>query len=524
MALAQEDLGPVYSLEEFERFCASLVLDTGGKMELLPFQKHFLAEHFDGSEEVVILLPKKNLKTTTLAALALFHLKTVPDAEVIVVASSRDQARILFKQAAGLVKRSRVGEVFAVRQGIAEIRLQSEGARTVGARVRVLASDANTADGALPTLALVDELHRHPSAELYGVLRDGLGPRHGQIITISTAGSTIASPLGDLRGKAQLLPSFQRTGRYSSAASPDGAFVMHEWSLADEDDPQDLEVVKEANPAPHHTLEALRRRLESPSTTPGQWARFACGIWTDEAELYITPQEWDACDEVLPDLAGLECFGGMDLSATTDSTAFVLVFPLPEGKVAIKPWVFLPEAGLAKRVARDKAPYDEWARAGLLTLTPGNVVDYAFVKETILEAASVYKMRDLGYDRWNASHLVTELQEEGISLAPVGQGYKDMAGPMQEFRRLVLERKLLHGAHPVLRRQVLSMAVMSDPAGNTKPAKNKSSGRIDAAAAMLAALSVMARAPVARTSAYAGRMCDCGDPSIPHFRTYHRGG
>lgn len=512
----------IYSLEGFGEFCSGLVLDTNEKMRLLDFQKQFLREHFEGSEEVVILLPKKNLKTTTLAALALYHLDTVPDAEVIIVASSRDQARILFKQAAGLVKRSGLEKVFSVKPGYGEVRLTADGIHRMGGRIRVLASDANTADGALPTLALVDELHRHPSAELYGVLRDGIGPRNGQIITISTAGASLASPLGDLRGKAQLLPSFRREGRYSNAISGDGSFAMHEWSLSDDDDLADLQVVKEANPAPHWTLEALRRRLESPSMTPGRWARFACGIWTDEAQLWITPQEWDRCDGELPNLEDFECFGGLDLSATTDSTAFTLAFPLEEGKLAVRAWVFLPEAGLAKRIARDKVPYDEWARNGLLTLTPGNVVDYAFVKAKILEASHDFKIREIGYDRWNASHLVTELLDENVPLVPVGQGYKDMAGPMQELRRMVMERKLVHGGHPVLRRHILSMAVMSDPAGNSKPAKHRSAGRIDAASALLGALSVASRAPAPRESAYRSRMCDCGNPPTPHFRSYHR--
>jgi phage terminase large subunit-like protein len=512
-----------YSLEAFEEFCGTLTLDTGGRMRLEPFQKLFLAEHFGGASEVVILLPKKNLKTTTLAALALFHLRMVSDAEVIVVASSRDQARILFKQAAGLVKRSGLEEVFSVKPGFGEIRLKEDGIHTIGARIRVLASDANTADGALPTLALVDELHRHKSAELYGVLRDGLGPRQGQVITISTAGATVESPLGHLRGRAQLLPSYRREGCYSSASSPDGAFVMHEWSLGEEDDPRDLEAVKQANPAPHHTLESLGKRLESPSTTFSQWARFACGLWMDDEEPYLSAEEWDACSEPLPDLDGRDCFAGLDLSVSTESTAFVLVFPLAEGKFAVVPQVFLPEEGLVRRSAVDRAPYAEWVRSGLLSVTPGNVVDYAFIKQAILDAGKTYRLREVGYARWNASYLVSELQDAGLSMVPVGQSYRDSSGAMQELRRLVLERKLIHGGHPILRRHILGMAVQSDPAGNVKPAKQRSQGRIDAASALIMGLGIAARAPQARPSAYAGRMCDCGDAALgPHFRTYHR--
>src|SRR5262249_52023703 len=138
---------------------------------------------------LVIVIPKKNGKTTLLGALALFHLWVWPEAECVIGASSRDQARILFKQAAGLVRRSGMNDRFDVKSGYGEIRLA--GMTKDGPRVRVLAADANTADGVIPTLALVDELHRHPSGELYGVFMDGLGPRGGQMVTISTAGATL---------------------------------------------------------------------------------------------------------------------------------------------------------------------------------------------------------------------------------------------------------------------------------------------------------------------------------------------
>lgn len=510
-----------YGIKPFAAFCETLILENGKPFKLLPYERTILKEYFAGARETVIIMPKKQGKTSLMGALALFHLKEIPGAECVIAAASRDQARILFKQAAGLVHRSELESIFDVKPGYGEIRLTEDGPHRVGARIRVLAADSSTADGVIPTLALVDELHRHPSADLYGVFRDGLGPRNGKIVTISTAGASLESPLGVLRSKAQLLPSFRREGAYSHAASEDGAFVFHEWSLEQDADTSDLELVKQANPAPWHTLASLRERLESPSTTPGQWARFACGIWVEGEDLFISPQEWDACDEPLPALDGMECYGGLDLSATTDTTAFSLIFPV-DGKVLVKSYSFLPKDDLAKRIARDRAPYDEWAKTEDLILTPGNVVDYAFVKKTVLDAATKYKIRELGYDRWNASQLVSELQDEGINMVPVGQGFQSLSQPMQELRRLVLARKLIHGANPILRRHILSMAVVSDPAGNTKPAKNRSIGRIDAAAALITALGVSVRAEPeqpARKSAYESQLCSCGLHSpTPHIR------
>jgi Phage Terminase len=190
---------PRPSTSEFAKFAGQLVLDNGKPFKIQPYQRLMLADYFAGATETVIVIPKKNGKTTLLSALALYHLWREPDAECVIVAASRDQARILFKQAAGLVLRSELAPKFDVKGGYGEIRLAGE---KMGGRIRVLAADSATADGVIPTLALVDELRRHPSAELYGVFRDGLGPRDGQMLTISTAGATFASPLGRLRAKA----------------------------------------------------------------------------------------------------------------------------------------------------------------------------------------------------------------------------------------------------------------------------------------------------------------------------------
>jgi phage terminase large subunit-like protein len=235
-----------YTLAAFVRFCRELVIEDGSRFDLEPFQRLMLADHFADSSEMVIVIPKKNGKTTLLAALALFHLEEWPEADAVIGASSQDQARILHRQAAGLVRRSGMADRFDVKSGYGEIRLAGHGKD--GPHIRVLAADAKTGDGVIPTLALVDELHRHPSADLYGVFRDGLPARKGRMITISTAGANIDSPLGVLRRDAHALESFKRDSarKYNYAASADGSFVLHEWCLGPEDDVDDMEAVKRA--------------------------------------------------------------------------------------------------------------------------------------------------------------------------------------------------------------------------------------------------------------------------------------
>jgi phage terminase large subunit-like protein len=288
-------------------------------MVLEDFQHSMLADYFNGAIETLILIPKKNGKSTLLAALALYHLIVTPDSECVVGAASRDQATILYDQAAGFARRSAgLRARIDVKRGYREIR-----SRRDSGRIRVLAADVDTADGVIPTLALVDELHRHKSADLYGVFRDGLGPREGQMITISTAGDHELSALGLMRAAALGLPGLERNGAYVVAASPERSYVLHEWSLTSEDDLDDMNVVKGVNPASWQTTEALRARHDSPSMLPWQWARFACGVWVGSEAWWVPGEDWHALisgDRLEP---GDKITLGFDGSRTGDATALV---------------------------------------------------------------------------------------------------------------------------------------------------------------------------------------------------------
>ena len=315
-------------LAKFARFCAALTLDTGEAMQLEPFQREALGDYFAGATETLILLSKKNGKTTLLAALSLYHLCSTVDAECVVGAASRDQASELYRQATKFVARSEgLQQRVIAKSGFREIRSKRPGD---SGRIRVLAADVDTADGVIPTLALVDELHRHKSAGLYGVFRDGLGPRDGQMITISTAGDSEGSPLGVMRAAAHRLPDLERPatgkGRYLRGRSDDGGFAFHEWALLEGDDVDDLKLVKLVNPASWQTPAKLRRRQISPSTLPWQWARFACGLWMAAESWWITGEAWQAARADDPAAAlepGDRIALGFDGARYHDATALV---------------------------------------------------------------------------------------------------------------------------------------------------------------------------------------------------------
>lgn len=387
-----------------------------------------LEDLFAGVRETLILISKKNGKSTLLGALALFHLCTTPDAECVIAAASRDQAQILLRQAQGFIRRS------PSLQSRLQVKQREIVHRTLGGRVRVMASDVDTADGVIPTLALVDELHRHRSADLYGVFRDGLGPRDGKMVTISTAGGDEESPLGILRSAAYAMPGLARDGAYRYVRS-DG-FAMHEWALDPQEDRADLKVVKAANPAPWHTVEALRGRRDSPSMTPWQWARFACGVWLQGEDTAIGPVEWGACaaDEI-PAPGDAVVRIGVDIGLKEDTTAIVAHW--------------LDDDGVA------------WIGGARILVPPaekGVGLRKSAIIEAITELADKFGAKTVVIDPETGGEIIAQDLEDDLGLDVVAHSQKPapMAQAAERFYAAVNEQMLRHPGDPSFSRHVLN--------------------------------------------------------------------
>jgi phage terminase large subunit-like protein len=202
--------------------------------------------------------------------------------------------------------------------------------------------------------------------------------------------------------------------------------------------------------------------------------------------------KWDKCAFAVneEDLFGRVCYGGLDLSSSIDITAFVLVFP-PEDeddKYVVLPYFWLPEETLNLRVNRDHVPYDVWEKQEHLKTTEGNVVHYGFIEKFIESLGEKYNIREIAFDRWGAVQMVQNLEGMGFTVVPFGQGFKDMSPPTKELMKLTLEEKVAHGGHPVLRWMMDNIFIRTDPAGNIKPDKEKSTEKIDGAVATIMAL------------------------------------
>ena len=384
-----------------------------------------LEPYFEGAMETVVLLTKKNGKSTLIAALSLYHLLTTPFANCIIVAAARDQAQLIMDQARPMIRQSPALQkvMKPLRREI--ISLIDEG------RIRVLASDEDTADGQLPSLAIVDELHRHKTANLYGVLHDGLDARQGQMITISTAGASMDTPLGEIRRKAYAMPGFVRDKekRTSFVRSPDGAFVFFEWCLNSDDDPDDLKLVKIVNPAPWQTIARLKRRKESPSMTPWRWLRFACGIWTEGEEPAVPPELWDPLG--FPELAipdGSQVWLGLALGLKRDSTAVAICHPIED------------------RID---------AKVDILT---GNVT-YGGIQDHIRALRLRFDVLGMAYVSKGFEHAADELAAEGLNVVyePLSEQRNEMRSA--SFWQLLEEGKLHHDGDPVLRAHVMGARV-----------------------------------------------------------------
>ena len=203
-------------------------------------------------------------------------------------------------------------------------------------------------------------------------------------------------------------------------------------------------------------------------------------------------EKWNACsfpvDEA--ELEGRVCYGGLDLSSTSDITAFVLVFPPQneDDKYCILPFFWIPEETLDLRVRRDHVPYDIWQKQGFLETTEGNVVHYGYIEQFIEKLGQRFNIKEIAFDRWGAVQMTQNLEGMGFTVVPFGQGFASMSPPTKELMKLTLEQKIAHGGNPVLSWMMDNVTVRTDPAGNIKADKEKSTEKIDGAVATIMAL------------------------------------
>ncbi|WP_105143041.1 terminase large subunit [Streptococcus suis] len=469
---------------------------AGKRFDLLPWQEQIVRDLFgivkeDGNRQFLtayIEIPKKNGKSELAAAIALYLLyaDNEASAEVYGAACDRNQASIVFDVAKQMVQMSRPLEKRSKIMGATKRIVNYSNAGFY----QVLSAETGTKHGLNVSGLVFDEIHAQPNRHLYDVLTKGSGDAREQplFFIITTAGTDRNSICYELHTKALDILNGRKK---------DTSFYPVVYGLSDEDDWNDEANWRRANPSLGHTIgidrvrEAYQQALDNPAEE-NVFKQLRLNMWTSSSVAWIPEHVYAKGNDPIQyeSLKGRSCYAGLDLSSTSDITAFVLVFPprFEEENYIVLPFFWLPEDTLELRCRRDHVLYDVWERQGYIKTTEGNVVHYGFIEKFIEDLSEIYHIKEIAYDRWNATQMVQNLEGMGLTMVPFGQGYKDMSPPSKELYKLMMEGKIQHGGHPVLKWMGQNVVMRQDPAGNIKPDKEKSVEKIDGIVALIMGL------------------------------------
>lgn len=471
---------------------------AGRLFKLEPWQRKILRRVFgwyrrdDGTRRFRTLyleVPRKNGKSALASGLALYltYEDLEPGSRVISAASDKEQAAIVFDVSRRMVRAS----------SKMQRRLKCF-SRTIvdyhtGSAFTVVSADARTKHGKNLHGIVLDEVHAQVNRELYDVLHTSKSARRQPIeILITTAGYDKNSICYELHDYAE---------KIEQGVIEDDSFYGVIFAAGPEDDWRRAETWHKANPnlGVSKKLEYMRSECERAQKTPGYentFKRLDLNIWTEQDSRWLAIETWDAGKEEfdIEELKGRECYAGMDLASTQDVTAFVIAFPFPEGLVKTLVHFWIPKDTARERGKAHRVPYEDWIRDGFMMGTDGNRVDYDVIAKKILELSEIYDIREVAFDRWNATQLAGQLEGEGLVMMPMGQGFKAMNAPSKELERLVAEKKLRHSGHPVLRWMAKNVSIEQNAEGEIRPSKKKSSEKIDGIVALIMALDRVSRA------------------------------
>lgn len=462
---------------------------AGQRFRLEPWQQFVLWNIFgwmnaDGTRRfryAYIEIARKNGKTALSAGVGLYMLFADGESrpEVYSAATVKDQARICFSDAVEIVKATDLKNYLTPFRNSIVYELK-------GGTFKPLSSDYGTHDGLNPSCGIIDEFHAHKDSGMFDVIKSAFGARRQPLMfIITTAGFNKSGACYAYRENViKVLRSINR----------DDSLFGIIYTLDDKSEWDDPKMWIKSNPNLGVSLSAdyLADQVKDAKNRPEAVRNVMTknvNLWVDAERTWILDDAWMKCVGTMSpaDLKGCACWGGLDLSNVADITAYVLLFH-ENDRFQLLPFFWIPEEKMQEKVRKENINYDKWVAEGCVTVTPGNVIDYDFVKADILRIVADYDLKTSAYDRWNASQTIIDLQNEGMECNPFGQGYGSMSAPTKEFEKAVLTGKVEHFGNPVLRWMLSSTVVKTDPAGNIKPDKEKSTQKIDGIVAAIMAL------------------------------------
>ena len=422
-------------------------------------------------------------KTTLAAALAIYLLLADGElgAEIYSAANDRDQARLCFDTAKAMIE----AEPALMKR--AKVYKHSIVVPSTNSVYKVISADAGTKAGYNSHAIFYDEIAFAPSRDLYDVLHTSTSKRQEPIeCFLTTAGIYEPESIG--------WELHQYAVNVRDGVIDDPSFLPVIYAADPEDDITEEATWLKANPnypvsPTRDYMEAESRKALSLPSAYNAFVQFHLNTWVQQVTRWIRLEDWDACKGELGELDGLACHGGLDLSTTTDISAFVLVFPPSPGlPYRVLPHFWIPERKL--RDNSDRVPYEAWERQGILTVTPGDVVDFDRIRADIVALGERYAIESIAFDPWNSTQLANQLgEQDGFLMVQHRQGFVSMNEPTKMLERLIVGRQIMHDGNPILRWMVNNVAIKTDPAGNIKPDKSKSRERIDGVVALIMGLS-----------------------------------
>lgn len=423
-------------------------------------------------------VPRKNGKSTFSNALMLYGLLADGEegAQIYSAATKLDQAMMVFSESARVCK-----QVDWIAEGVNVYNSVNNRRINYGnSFYRPLEWNPGKQDGLNTHFAVIDEYHAHPNDELYNVIRNSMGARLQPLLfVITTAGFNRESACYRHR---------QYCTKVLEGAITDDALFSVIYTLDDGDDWMNPLNWAKANPNygvsvnPRQLEEGLQEAKEL-SHKEVEFKTKLLNVWTDTAQTWISDENWMKCENDAEPIG--ECYGGLDLATTGDFCAFSLYWP---STGAVRSWYWLPDEAAKRRNDQQGDAIRNWARDGYITVTEGNVTDYDYIKHKIIEVSEMYDLREVAYDRWNATQIVNDLINAGLTMYPFGQGFGSMSSPTKEFERLVKNRNLQHDGNPVTRWMLGNVMLKRDPADNIKIDKSKSGDKVDGPVSIVMAL------------------------------------
>lgn len=418
---------------------------------------------------------RKNGKTFFAAGVGLYDLISEPGAEVVSAATKRDQAKIAFTNAKNTVRYSATLAQF--------VKVHAQSLTCGDGMFNALSSDSKMQDGLNPSCAIIDEYHAHKTDELLNVIESGMGARQQPLIfIITTAGHELSNPCHE---------EYERVCKMLEGARgyENDNYLAVIYELDKGDDPENERNWIKANPNLDVdgalSTDELRKALLNARQKSSGMAEFLTkrmDIWINNADCWIDDSHWRRCMRRFSEknLKGLKCWGALDLSKTTDFTAFTLYFQLDGGKMYARHRFYIPQDMVAVRMKTDTYLVEKWVKDGFITATPGETVDYSYMFEDIRKDAQLYDIQEIAYDR-NLSSLIIQPLSDSFNMVEFNQGITYMSEPSKAWEKAVSEGRITDN-NPVMRWMVSCATIKTDANDNikvVKPQFTKSSKRID---------------------------------------------